>query len=48
MSTTYIFLKDFLAIIVSELLFTQFESNKNKITTKKIQAHSTLLKLTKV
>lgn len=48
MRTTYIFLKDFLAISVSELLFTQFESNKNKITTKQIQAHSTLLKLTKV
>lgn len=45
MCTTYISLK---AIIVSELLFTQFESNKEKSTTKQIQAHSTLLKLTKV
>lgn len=42
------FLKDILVIVVSDLIFTQFESKKNKITTKQIQAHSTLLKLTKV
>lgn len=44
MSTTDT-LKRFLAINVSVIRFTQFESNKNKITTKQIQAHSTLLKL---